>query len=98
LKVIREKCSQALHILDRFRIVAKMNKALDEVRAAEAREMARAGHEPLLKKSRWCVLKRKDNLTPQGCSFPAPALADVRSLHRKSQACCCALQQVVSAG
>ena len=28
LDVIREKCSQALHILDRFHIVAKMNKAL----------------------------------------------------------------------
>ena len=26
LKVIREKCSEALHILDRFHIVAKMNK------------------------------------------------------------------------
>jgi transposase len=35
LDVIREKCSQALHILDRFHIVAKMNKALDEVRAAD---------------------------------------------------------------
>jgi transposase len=33
LKVIREKCSEALHILDRFHIVAKMNKALDEIRA-----------------------------------------------------------------
>jgi transposase len=63
LDVIREKCSQALHILDRFHIVAKMNKALDEVRAAETRKMAREGHEPLLKKSRWCVLKRKENLT-----------------------------------
>src|ERR1700726_4985781 len=48
LDVIREKCSQALHILDRFHIVAKMNKALDDVRAAEARHMAAAGHEPLL--------------------------------------------------
>jgi transposase len=65
LHVVREKCSQALHILDRFHIVAQMNKALDEVRAAEARQMAREGHEPLLKKTRWCVLKRKDNLTPQ---------------------------------
>jgi transposase len=63
LRVIREKCSQALHILDRFHIVAKMNKALDEVRAAEARHMAAAGHEPLLKKTRWCLLKRKQNLT-----------------------------------
>src|SRR5215831_20655368 len=42
-----------------------MNKALDEVRAAESRRMAQQGHEPLLKKSRWCVLKRKANLTPQ---------------------------------
>ena len=63
LRVIREKCSQALHILDRFHIVAKMNDALDEVRAAEARRMAAAGHAPLLKKSRWCLLKRKHNLT-----------------------------------
>jgi transposase len=65
LRVIREKCSQALHILDRFHIVAKMNEALDDVRAAESRQMAREGHEPLLKKSRWCILKRKKNLTPQ---------------------------------
>lgn len=64
LRVIRERCSQALHILDRFHIVAKMNDALDEVRAAESRKMAQEGHEPLLKKSRWCVLKRKENLTP----------------------------------
>src|ERR1700681_1593285 len=63
LRVIREKCSQALHILDRFHIVAKMNAALDDVRAAESRKMAQEGHEPLLKNSRWCVLKRKANLT-----------------------------------
>ncbi len=61
--VIREKCLQALHTLDRFHIVAKMNKALDDVRAAESRKMAQEDHEPLLKKSRWCVLKRKQNLT-----------------------------------
>jgi transposase len=63
--VIRQKCSQALHILDRFHIVAKMNKALDEVRAAESRKTAQDGHPPLRKKSRWCVLKRKQNLTAQ---------------------------------
>jgi len=65
LDVIRQQCSRALHILDRFHIVAKMNKALDEVRAAESRKMAQEGYEPLLKKSRWCVLKRKANLTTQ---------------------------------
>ncbi len=31
LDVIRQRCGQALHILDRFHIVAKMNQALDGV-------------------------------------------------------------------
>src|SRR5882672_1772792 len=62
LNVIREKCSEALHILDRFHIVAKMNKALDEVRAGESRRMASEGRTPLLKKSRWLLLKREENL------------------------------------
>ena len=62
LKVIREKCSDALHILDRFHIVAKMNKALDEVRAGESRRLAREGFLPVLKKSRWLLLKREENL------------------------------------
>jgi transposase len=62
LKVIREKCSEALHILDRFHIVAKMNKALDEVRAGESRRMSQEGYAPVLKKSRWLLLKREENL------------------------------------
>ena len=62
LKVIREKCSEALHILDRFHIVAKMNKALDGVRAAESRRMHSDGRTPVLKKSRWLLLKREENL------------------------------------
>jgi transposase len=62
LKVIRERCSEALHILDRFHIVAKMNKALDEVRAGESRRMALDGLAPVLKKSRWLLLKREENL------------------------------------
>jgi transposase len=62
LKVVREKCSEALHILDRFHTVAKMNKALDEVRAGESRRMASEGKKPVLKKSRWLLLKREENL------------------------------------
>jgi transposase len=60
--VIREKCSQALNILDRFHIVAKGNKALDDIRSAEARRMKGDGYEPVLTKSRWCLLKRPANL------------------------------------
>ena len=63
LRVIREQCGQALHVLDRFHIVKKLQEAVDEVRSAEARRMARDGYEPLLKKSRWCLLKRPENLT-----------------------------------
>ncbi len=63
LKVIAKKASQALHILDRFHIVAKLNKAIDVVRAAEVKELAAKGYEPVLKHSRWCWLKRIENLT-----------------------------------
>src|SRR5258708_21054657 len=62
LKVIREKCSDALHILDRFHIVAKMNKALDEVRAEESGRMKRARQAPVLRKSRSLLLKHHRNL------------------------------------
>ena len=62
LKVIRERCSQALHILDRFHMVAKMNLALDDVRAEESRRMMREGRVPVLKKSRWLLLRRRQNL------------------------------------
>ena len=63
LNVIKQQAGQALHILDRFHVVMKLNKAIDEVRAKEARQMARSGFEPVLKHSRWCFLKRKENLT-----------------------------------
>ena len=62
LKVIREKCSEALHILDRFHVVAKKNKALDEIRATESRRMATEGRVPVLRMSRWLLLKREENL------------------------------------
>ena len=40
-----------------------MNKAIDEGRAAEARRLKEDGHEPVLKHSRWVLLKRPENLT-----------------------------------
>lgn len=63
LHVIAKKAHHAMHVLDRFHIVSNLNKVIDKVRAKEARDMARAGFEPVLKKSRWCFLKRKRNLT-----------------------------------
>ena len=63
IKVIEKKAPQALHILDRFHIVANLNKAVNEVRAMEHKKMVADGYEPTLKNSRWCVLKREENLT-----------------------------------
>ena len=63
LKVIKKKASQAIHVLDRFHVVSNINKAIDQVRAEEYRKMNNDGYEPVLKKSRWCLLKRKENLT-----------------------------------
>jgi transposase len=63
LKVIARKASQAIHVLDRFHIAMHMNKAIDEVRAKETRELKAKGLAPILTHSRWCLLKRPENLT-----------------------------------
>jgi transposase len=63
LKVIAKMASQAIHVLDRFHIASHMNKAIDEVRAQETRELKAKGLEPILTHSRWCLLKRPENLT-----------------------------------
>jgi transposase len=63
LTVIAKYAGQAIHVLDRFHIVANVNKAVDKVRASEARELARKGYEPILKHTRWCFLKRRSRHT-----------------------------------
>jgi transposase len=63
LKVIAEQIKQAVHVLDRFHIMKKMGDAIDKVRRAEAKRLERDGYEPVLKRSRWCLLKRPENLT-----------------------------------
>lgn len=65
LQVIAEQIPQAVHVLDRFHVMAMFNRAIDQIRAEEARQMKRDGYEPLLKHSRWCLLKRRENLTDQ---------------------------------
>jgi transposase len=63
LKVLKERASATLNILDRFHIAKKFGEALDKVRAEEARQMHRDGYESVLKNSRWSILKRRSNLT-----------------------------------
>ena len=63
LKVIAKKAGQAVHVLDRFHIMMHFSKALDAVRAEEAKALKAKGYEPVLTKSRWLLLKRPENLT-----------------------------------
>ena len=63
LRIIAEVAKQALHIIDRFHVMTHFGKAIDKVRATEARELKAKGQEPVLTGSRWCLLKRPENLT-----------------------------------
>lgn len=63
VSVIAERAGTAVHILDRYHLAARTNKAMDLVRATEAKRLAAKGVEPVLKGSRWWFLKRPENLT-----------------------------------
>jgi transposase len=63
LKVIAKKAGDAVHVLHRFHIAMHLSKAIDQVRADEARVLAARGYEPILKRTRWLLLKRPENLT-----------------------------------
>jgi len=63
LRIIAEMAPAAINILDRFHVMSHMSKAIDEVRANEVKELKAKGKEPVLTGSRWCLLKRPENLT-----------------------------------
>ncbi len=63
LKVIRKKASHAIHVLDRFHVMQQINRAINDVRVAEVRQLKQDGYEPVLTGSRWVLLKRPENLT-----------------------------------
>ena len=65
IKVLAEQAGAAIHVLDRFHVMKQLGEAIDEVRAAEAKRLQQDGYEPVLKRSRWCLLKRPENLTEQ---------------------------------
>jgi len=80
LKVIAKKAAGAVHVLDRFHVMAKMSKAIDEVRAKEVKELAANGYEPVLKHSRWLLLKRPENLSEK----QEPKLAELLRYNLRS--------------
>jgi len=62
ISVIADRLSEAVHILDRFHIVANLNKAVDEVRRTEVKKLKDDNKPAYLKKSRWLFLKKKKNV------------------------------------
>ena len=80
LRVVKEQAGQARHVLDRFHIVQKLGKAIDAVRAAEAKQLKVQGNEPVLKSSRWLLLKRPQRLTEK----QEPKLAELLKLNLRT--------------
>jgi transposase len=67
INVIRLNAVNAIHVLDRFHIMTHFSKAIDQIRAEEHRSLKDKGLETL-KHSRWCLLKRRENLTDKQCN------------------------------
>jgi transposase len=65
------------YVLDRFHSMAKMSKAIDEVRAKESKELVAKGYEPVLKRTHWLLLKRHESLTKK----QEPKLAELLLLN-----------------
>jgi transposase len=63
LNVVRARCSTAIHVLDRFHVMQLMSKAVDTVRRDEVRSLRASGRHVVLTKTRWLLLKRRENLT-----------------------------------
>ncbi|KRP34499.1 MAG: transposase [Opitutaceae bacterium BACL24 MAG-120322-bin51] len=63
LKIIAECLPNALNVLDRFHIVKKLGEAVDQVRREETKQLHADGYEPVLSNSRYCFLKRSENLS-----------------------------------
>lgn len=81
IKVIRRKAVNALHILDRFHIVQHLGKAIDKIRAEEVRKLTQDGYDTsVLTKTKYCFLKKEENLTER----QQTRLADVLQYDLKS--------------
>jgi transposase len=63
LKVIRKKAPRAIHILDRFHVAKKFGEAIDLIRRNEVKELKAKGQENVLEKTRWLLLKNRENLS-----------------------------------
>jgi transposase len=63
LSVVAKRASSAVHVLDPFHIAMMLSEATDKVRRQEVHHLRAKGLQPILKDSRWCLLRRPKNRT-----------------------------------
>ena len=80
LRVAAQRAGNTVRVVDRFHIMKKLGEAIDKVRAAEARERRARGAEPVLKNTRWLLLKWPENLTDK----QLPRLAELVKLNLRT--------------
>ena len=83
VKVAAERAANAVRVLDRFHIMKKLCKPIDEVRRTDARRLKAEGREPLLEKSRW-LLKWRDSLSDKRI----PRLEEILKLNLNTVRAC----------
>ncbi len=88
-KVIAKKAINAVIILDRFHIMKHFNEAIDTMWRQEARQLAKDGHEEILKHARWCLLKNQKNETTSHCENPTPVFSLKRMPQSKTASSAC---------
>lgn len=63
IATVAKRANSAIHVLDRFHIMRLFSDAVDDVRRDEARKLRAQGDSVTLNKTRWVLLKNKENLT-----------------------------------
>lgn len=63
IKSVRRHLSHAVHVLDRFHIRNLLSDSIEQTRRAEAKRLRRTTGEPVLKGSRFALLKNRRNWT-----------------------------------
>ena len=63
LNVIKQRCPNALNILDRFHVKGHLTKAVDETRKLDVAKLKQEHREEVLTKSKYIFMKNPENLT-----------------------------------
>lgn len=64
IAAVEKNLPQALQVFDRFHVVKLLNKHIDDLRKRIQRDMSKTSDKQALKRLRWILLKRRDNLDP----------------------------------